>query len=163
MNQREIDVRQQQYIIDKSWGRTLQIGCGMKPIPGAVNVDPNPERWQYAQVCANGAALPFANCSFDTLVSSHVLPLFGDINAALIEMARVLVVGGRMVHVIPDLRYAPDRKSSHHRFERQYSGWWGPEDFARDIMDIEGKIFITSTMENFHGFNWSFKFEAVKL
>ena len=162
MNQREIDIAQQQYLIDKCAGKTLQIGCGMKPIPGAINTGPNPERWQYAQVAA-GLPIPFADGVFDTVVSSHVLPVFEDIKAALTEMTRVLKVGGRMVHVIPDLRYAPNRKSSHHKFERQYSGWWGPTDFGMAIMDLEDRLFLVSDLENFKAFNWSFKFEAVKL
>jgi len=162
MNQREIDEAQQAYIVNKAVGTCLHIGCGMKRIEGAVNLDPNPERWRWADVAAVGDRLPFADGVFDSVVSSHVLNLFPDIEKALHEMTRVLKVGGRMAHVVPDWRHAPDRLSSNHRFERQANGWYGPTDFRLELTGLLD-VLLVATLENFVEFEWSFKFEGVKL
>lgn len=163
MNQREIDIAQQQWLVSKAVGRCLHVGSGMKRIPWAVNIDPNPERWHgLADVAADARCLPFQDGVFDSVVSSHVLPIFGDIKKALREMARVMCVGGRMAHVVPDLCYAPSRASSHHQFEKQFNGWHGPKEFQIDILGLEDVLLVTQ-LENFKEFCWSFKFEAVKL
>lgn len=162
MDQARIDFLQQEWLISKAQGRCLHIGSGMKPIIGAVNLDPNPERRPWADVAGNALALPFADGAFDTVVSSHVLPVFADIHQALLEMARVLVPGGRMAHVVPDLRYAPSRKSSHHHFERQANGWYGPSDFRQSLHGLADVLIVTNLVE-FTEFQWSFKFEALRM
>lgn len=162
MDQKEIDRLQQKWIVQRAVGRCLHIGCGMKRIPGAVNLDPNPNRFAWTDVSAEGMRLPFADGTFDSVVSSHVLPLFADINAALREMARVLKPGGTMAHVVPDLRYAPSRASSRWKYEKQYSGWDGPESFRVALQDL-GNILQFTCIENFAKFNWSFKVEATRL
>lgn len=161
MDQVGIDHAQQVWLVAQCRGRSLQIGSGMKPIPGAVNLDPNPDRRRWAEVAGFGDRLPFADGVFDTVVSSHVLPVFGDIVGALHEMARVLRPGGMMAHVVPDLRYAPSRASSHWRFERQYAGWHGPDDFRQSIGNGLPELDIVE-LENFSEFQWSFKFVARK-
>ena len=161
MDQATIDTLQQAWLVEQARGRSLHIGCGMKPIPGAVNLDPNRERYKWANVAAYGNLLPFADGVFDSVVSSHVLPVFGDIVGALREMARVLRTGGTMSHVVPDLRYAPSRASSHHRFERQYSGWHGPDDLRQEIGNGLPELDVVE-LENFTEFQWSFKFVARK-
>jgi len=162
LEQKIIDRLQQQWLENKAIGRCLHIGSGMKPIRGAVNLDPDPNRYQWADVAGSGLALPFADATFDSVVSSHVLPIFADVQQALREMARVLKKGGRMAHVIPDLRYAPSRASSHHQYERQYSGWYGPTAFRAYIPNL-GDVLEVVTLASFTEFNWSFKLEAIRL
>ena len=163
MNQTVIDAAQQVWLVGQCFGRCLHVGCGMKTIPGAVNLDPNPERWHWSDVAGFGDRLPFADGVFDSLVSSHVLPVFGDIVGALREMTRVLRPGGLMSHVIPDLRYAPSRASSHHRFEKQSSGWHGPDDFKAAVGNALDDVLIIEDISNFADFQWSFKFVAHKV
>lgn len=161
MDQATIDREQQVWLVAQCRGRALHVGCGMKVIPGAVNLDPNPDRRKWANVAGFGDRLPFADGVFDTVVSSHVLPVFGDIVGALREMTRVLRPGGVMAHVVPDLRYAPSRASSHWRFEKQFSGWRGPADFKQAVGNGLPELAIVE-LENFKEFQWSFKFVARK-
>lgn len=162
MKQRQIDILQQQWIMERAVGHCLHLGCGSKPIRGAVNIDPDPSKRKWADMVALGLWLPFPNGTFDSVVTSHVLPVFWDINQILYEMARVMQIGGRMAHVIPDLRFAPSRRGSSYPFERQYSGWFGPEDFMSCLHSLEDVLCVTKT-ENFTEFNWSFKFEAIRI
>jgi arsenite methyltransferase len=46
---------------------------------------------------ADAAKLPFPECHFDAVVSTQVLEYLPDVNSALIEVHRVLCVGGRVV------------------------------------------------------------------
>lgn len=50
---------------------------------------------------ANGAALPCADASFETVVSNGVLEHVADLDSALHEIARVLRPGGRLVFSVP--------------------------------------------------------------
>ena len=49
----------------------------------------------------DGRSLPFPNGSFDVVMSSNVLEHILDLDAALVEFARVLVPGGRQIHLMP--------------------------------------------------------------
>ena len=162
MIQRQIDILQQQWLVAHAVGRCLHVGSGTKPIRGAINIDPDPNRYAWANVAAEGLRLPFEDGVFDSMVSSHVLPLFPDINAVMREFARVLASGGIMAHVVPDLRYAPDRFTSRHKFERQAQGWHGPAQFKASLHGLDNVLHFFC-IENFREFNWSFKVEAVRL
>ena len=154
---------QQRWIVRRARGRALQIGCGLKPILGVINSDPNPERWLYANVACDAHALPFMNSSLDSIVSNHVLPHLYDPVLALQEMARVLRPGGRIAHVIPDLRYAPRRREARHPFADQPHGWYGPLDFWYNVMSKLGHLFSVVKLADFEEFRWSFRLEAVRL
>lgn len=164
MEQKQIDTLQQQWLIDHAVGRCLHIGCGMKRIQGAINLDPNPDRYQWSDVAAVGLRLPFCDAVFDSVVSSHVLNFFPDIGAALWEMARVLKPGGRMAHVVPDWRYAPDRMASHWKYEKQAQGWNGPQAFLAAVAPLQelSNVIQFVCVDSFAEFNWSFKVEAVR-
>lgn len=56
-------------------------------------------------VCAAGEDLPFADGSFDLVLSNEVIEHVADDRAALAEMARVLRPGGRMVIFCPNRWY----------------------------------------------------------
>jgi len=162
VEQQEIDGFQQRWIVERAVGRTLHIGCGMKPIPGAVNADPSPERWGWSDVACDAHTLPFADGVFDSVVSNHVIPHLHDPVSALREMARVLRHGGTMAHVIPDLRYAPRRREYRHPFGHQPHGWHGPEEFM-PVMAQVADVLTVLRLEAFRGFKWSFGLEAVRL
>lgn len=164
MDQRTIDILQQEWIVraaNEARAPVLQIGCGMKPIAGAVNMDPNPERWAWADLAGDAHRLPFADGVFGAVVSSHVIPHLADPVAALREMGRVLRIGGVMAHVVPDLRYAPHRHEPGRPFAHQPHGWYGPDDFLA-VADRVRDLFVI-VMEEFREFNWSFKVEAMRL
>lgn len=165
MDQRMIDYLQQAWLVEQaeSSPRALQIGCGMKPIQGIINTDPNPDRWAYSDIAADAHRLPFETGTFGCVVSSHVINSLKDPLRAFREMARVLASGGMCCHVIPDWRYAPDRKSSGYPFERQHFGWMGPEPFSNEVMVHLSDVFSVIELENFRGFHWSFKLRAVRL
>lgn len=158
-----INALQQQWIVKRARHRALQIGCGMKPILGVINSDPNPERWEWANVACDAHALPFPDDSLDSVVSSHVIPHLHDPIVALREMARVLRTGGTIAHVIPDLRYAPRRHSIKYPFANQPHGWHGPLDFWEDVMSKLGHLFSVVELANFTEVLWSFKLEAIRL
>ena len=94
--------------------RVLDVGCGTgaatvaaadRAGPGgrAVGLDPNPEMLRVARrkpgikwVEGRAEALPFPDAAFDAVVSQFAMMFFEDRVAALREMKRVLVPGGRM-------------------------------------------------------------------
>ena len=164
MQQREIDRIQQLWVEARvfEYPPALQIGCGMKRIPEAVNVDPNPDRWAWADAAGDAHRLPFAGGTFNCVVSSHVVPHLRDPLAAFVEMARVLKPGGIVAHVIPDLRYAPRRRETRHPFADQPHGWYGPADFWQLAQRLDD-VFYFVELENFSEFRWSFKVRAVRL
>lgn len=159
MLQAQIDVLQQEWIVAHAVGRCLHLGCGMKPIAGAVNVDPDPAKRAWADVAAVGLRLPFADAVFDSVVSSHVLNLFPHLVDALRALARVLKPGGIMAHVVPDWRYTPNHLTSRYLYQRQYSGWHGPQDFQAAAGHVAG---LTLRATSFTEFTWSFTVEATK-
>jgi len=165
VDQATIDFLQQQWLVDiaAAYPPALHVGCGMKPIIGAVNTDPNPDRRQWADVPCDVHAMPFDDAAFGCVLSSHVINSLRDPIAAFREMARVLRPGGWCCHVIPDWRYAPDRKTSRYPFERQSFGWHGPEAFRTEIMSQLADVFEVVELANFREFNWSFKLRAIRL
>jgi SAM-dependent methyltransferase len=75
-----------------------------------------------ARVVAAGAeALPFADASFDTVVSTLVLCTVQDLDAALAEVRRVLAPGGRLL-LIEHVRASSSRLE---RWQDRLAGPWG--------------------------------------
>ena len=54
---------------------------------------------------ADGYNLPFVDCSFDLVVSSHVIEHLRDDVAAMREIGRVLCPGGSLILLVPNERY----------------------------------------------------------
>jgi SAM-dependent methyltransferase len=96
--------------------RVLDLACGSGPIaarhPGPwVGMDISASELKRARarpparaaplVLADGVALPFAPGSFDAVACSMALMLIQPVEAALAEIARVLVPGGRLVALLP--------------------------------------------------------------
>jgi SAM-dependent methyltransferase len=175
MNQRQIDEAQQKWIEgharahppalhlgSRAHPPALHLGCGKKPIAGAVNVDPNPDRWGWVDVAADAHRLPFRDGCFGSVVSSHVLEHLHSPDVALQEAARVLRPGGVMGHVIPDHRFTPHRESRRHPFAQHHHEWNGPEDFEQVLNELEDLLDVAE-LQGFTAFAWSFKVKAVRL
>lgn len=91
--------------------RLLDVGTGSGEIAqvlaetcAVVSVDPRDQReardgYQYLRV---GTALPFADASFDAVVSNHVIEHLDDATVHLRELARVLRPGGLVYLATPN-------------------------------------------------------------
>src|SRR5262249_7442110 len=66
-------------------------------------------RWVSQAACTSNA-LPFADASFDVVVTSSVLEYVPHLHAALNEIARVLRPGGWLIATVPDIRHPMRRR-----------------------------------------------------
>jgi SAM-dependent methyltransferase len=87
--------------------RVLDVGCGGGRLTarlGAVGIDPcPPSRPRVAPLArAVAAALPFADATFDAVVSSCSIKHWPDRHAGMAECRRVLRPGGRLIVVEMD-------------------------------------------------------------
>ena len=162
MEQRHIDRIQQDWLEEQAVPECLHVGCGEKPIPWAVNIDPNPSRARWIDYAYDVHDLPFADETFDSVVSSHVLPSLEDVDRAMAQMIRVLKVGGHMAHVIPDWRYAPRRCDPRHDWQFQRQGWHGAEDFCPFVERFSDRLYVVE-LADFEQFKWSFRVIAERL
>lgn len=100
-------------------GHVLDIGCGPQPVPSylahypaerIVGIDPisRPEDHPFRFVSGVGEYLPFADASFDVLVSGTTLDHYYLLDQGLREAARVLVPGGHFVAWITEFAGAPE-------------------------------------------------------
>lgn len=163
MDKREISRIQQEWIMSQCLGRTLHVGCGEKPIFGAINIDPNPSRAAWRDFDYDVHDLPLEDGEFDSVVSNHVLPSLQRIDVAMREMARVLKTGGNWSHVIPDWSHAPKRCDPRHQWQYQHQGWHSPDEF-RKWMERYKDLFQIEVCEHFPGFDgFSFRVVAFRL
>lgn len=110
------------WVCGRATGRTLEVGIGtglnLPHYPTGIDLvglDPDPDLLEGARRRAAGLAhpatlvegdamaLPFPDASFDTVVATFVLCGVPDDRAAIVEMLRVLVPGGRLLladHVV---------------------------------------------------------------
>src|SRR4051794_9334539 len=115
-------------------GRVLEIGAGtglnVAHYPAGLDVvytepDPHMARRLRARVTdlveAPAEALPFADGSFDTVVSTLVLCTVSDVPAALAEIRRVLRPGGRLLF-LEHVR-APSGSRLEHWQDRLHGPW----------------------------------------
>lgn len=108
-------------------GRLLDVGCGNRPyektfFAGAtqyIGTDYLSDRSQPEVVCS-ALELPFADGSFDTVVSTEVLEHVPDPLRALREMQRVLRPGGHLILSTP--LYWPRHEVPYDFFRYPYDG-----------------------------------------
>ena len=105
-------------------GRLLDLGCGERPYAAdvppdvrAVGVDA-PGAGTRPEVWGLGAALPFAEGAFDTVLCTQVLEHVPRPEALLAEAARVLRPGGVLILSAPQAWFLHEEPHDYHRFTR---------------------------------------------
>jgi SAM-dependent methyltransferase len=146
--------RQRQKVVPQARGRVLEIGMGTgrnvpyydpRRVTQVVGVDPALRMHHLARkriersglnvelMGLSAEKLPAANASFDTVVCTYTLCTIPDPLAALAEMKRVLVPGGRLLFSEHGL--SPDASVA--RWQAHLQPLWGPLsggcNLARDI------------------------------
>lgn len=146
--------RQRQKVVPQARGRVLEIGMGTgrnvpyydpSRVTQVVGVDPALRMHHLARkriersglnvelMGLSAEKLPAANASFDTVVCTYTLCTIPDPLAALAEMKRVLVPGGRLLFSEHGL--SPDASVA--RWQTRLQPLWGPLSggchLARDI------------------------------
>jgi hypothetical protein len=71
----------------------LDVGCGMQKLPGYLGVDINRGE-SHADVLCSAVALPFRSGVFEEVYSRRCLQHVKGVSGVLVEVNRVLVVGG---------------------------------------------------------------------
>jgi SAM-dependent methyltransferase len=160
MRQQMIDRIQHLWLCSHIEGATLNVGCGVHPYPGAINIDPNPDRKPKPDFAIDVCHLPWVDACFDRIVSCHVLPALRDIDLAMREMIRVLKPGGYMAHVVPDWSVAPKRQDPRYPFDYQHQGWYSAEEL-RAFFEQYPQLRVT-TCQPFPQFRWSFRVVAYR-
>lgn len=84
-------------------GRLLDLGCGTKPFqrPGIEWVGFDVEGNPFADAVGSATSLPFADASFDCILSTQVLEHVDDPQRMLLECARVLKPNGMLILSAP--------------------------------------------------------------
>lgn len=132
--------------------RQLNIGCGVYPLPGWINLDAHPEA--RADLVAAVPPIPYPDASLDAIYLGHVLEHLdpAEARALLAECRRTLVSGGRLGVVVPDtrriLRHYFDQ--DHQRFEFPLGTKWELDD-----LDSVCQLFLYSTVQDSHH-RWSY-------
>jgi SAM-dependent methyltransferase len=80
--------------------RTLNIGCGFDKISGAINLDIDP-RCNPDCLCDVTKGIPFDDGSFNEVVANNVLEHIFDYESVMIEIHRVLKLGGKLIAQVP--------------------------------------------------------------
>lgn len=110
-------------------GLRLHLGCGPNRLPGWLNIDAHPAelaldlRWP----------LPFATGSAELVFMSHVFEHFHypeEASAVLAEIHRVLIDGGRLRLIVPDIELCikayVERNEAFFNQRRHTWKWWTP-------------------------------------
>ena len=103
-------------------GRGADVGCGRSKVRSmAVGIDLFP--YPGVEVIADAHALPLLDSSLDYVASIHSLEHCKEPKRVLREWLRVLVDGGRVCLVLPDVRYTgrtnTDRTAHWHHWTRE--------------------------------------------
>ncbi len=81
--------------------RTLDVGCGINKLPGAIGIDRNPDSAADVLCDLDRFPYPFADCSFDSLQAIHVIEHVSDVIRTMEEFHRLVRPGGRVRIVTP--------------------------------------------------------------
>jgi SAM-dependent methyltransferase len=99
-------------------GRLLDLGCGSKPFrrPGIDWVGFDVEGNPFADAVGSATSLPFADGSFDHVLSTQVLEHVDDPQRTLMECARVLRPGGTLILSAPQYWELHEQPHDYFRF-----------------------------------------------
>ncbi len=95
--------------------RALDLGCGGRKLPGAVGVDSLALPGVDVVHNLGSFPWPFADGSFDLVISNHYLEHANDVLATLGEIHRILAPGGRVVLQVPYFRSVDAMSDPTHR------------------------------------------------
>ena len=89
----------------RGMGVKINLGSGLNPVAGFVNVDVLPDAPGVDVVADITERLPFDDAAADVLYASHILEHFShaDVPALLADWRRVLRPGGQLLVAVPDL------------------------------------------------------------
>jgi SAM-dependent methyltransferase len=76
--------------------RTLDVGCGIRKVPGAIGIDHNPASRADVICDLDHFPYPFADNSFDAVLAIHVIEHVADIIRAIEEFHRLVKPNGRI-------------------------------------------------------------------
>jgi SAM-dependent methyltransferase len=129
-------------------GRTLHLGSGFKPIPGALTVDINEGTGPDVVCSLNDIPWPFPQSSFDSLVAISIVEHLDDFLGVAREIHRVLKPGGSAYILVPHFSSAATHVDPTHK--QQLS--------ARSC----DYFIVGTTISKEFGFYVPFRFELVR-
>ena len=106
---------------------TLNLGCGRKPIPGAVNLDVTPDTSPDIVHDLNRRPWPFSDNQFDEVMASDVLEHLDDLVGVMEELNRVCSAGAIIRVTVPHYSCANAFTDPTHR---HYFGWFSFDYFT---------------------------------
>src|SRR5262249_61038611 len=80
--------------------RTLDVGCGINKLKGAIGIDRNPASRADVLCELDRFPYPFRDSSFDALQAVHVIEHVSDVIRTMEEFHR-LVRPGRQLYIVP--------------------------------------------------------------
>jgi ubiquinone/menaquinone biosynthesis C-methylase UbiE len=81
--------------------RTLDVGCGINKLKGAIGIDRNPSSRADVLADLDHPPYPFRDSSFDALQAVHVIEHVSDVIRAMEEFHRLVRTGGEVFIVTP--------------------------------------------------------------
>lgn len=105
----------------KTQPRTLNLGCGLKHLPDAVNLDVTSTTNPDVVHDLNVRPWPFADDSFDTIRAYDVIEHLNDVIAAMEEIHRIAAPGGVVTITVPHFSSANAFTDPTHR---HFFGWF---------------------------------------
>jgi len=99
---------------------SLNLGCGVRPVAGAVNLDVSPEVGADVVHDLNRAPWPFPDNTFDEIHATDVIEHLHDVVLALGEMHRICRHGARVHISVPHFSCANSFTDVTHR---HHFGW----------------------------------------
>jgi len=81
--------------------KTLDVGCGINKLPGAIGIDRNPASRADVICELDHFPYPFRDSSFDALQAVHVIEHVGDVMKTMEEFHRLVRPGGEVLIVTP--------------------------------------------------------------
>lgn len=101
--------------------RTLNLGCGLKHMAGAVNLDITPTTHPDVVHDLNDRPWPFADNSFDAIHANDVIEHLADVVGSMEEIHRISAPGGIVTITVPHFSCANAFTDPTHR---HFFGWF---------------------------------------